>query len=256
LYLGGVGLARGYLGRGGWTSSRFIADRYGGGGGRLYRTGDLVRRRWDGVLEYVGRRDGQVKVRGYRIEPGEVEAALVASGHVVSCAVVARDDRLIGYAVGSGDGAGLRDYLRRVLPGHLVPSVVVWLEALPVGSSGKIDRGSLPSPSGSVGERVGYRAPRDGIEAAIGELWSDLLGVSRVGLDDEFFALGGHSLLATRLVTRLTALVGVEVGVREVFEHPTLAGLAARVGALRGGGIEVLVPAVSRVGRACGFWIV
>ena len=107
LYLGGVGLARGYLGRGGLTASRF-ADLHGVVGGRLYRTGDLARRRVDGVLEYVGRRDGQVKVRGYRIEPGEVEAALASSGHVVSCAVVARDDRLLAYAVGSGDGAGVR----------------------------------------------------------------------------------------------------------------------------------------------------
>ncbi len=249
LYLGGVGLARGYLGRGGQTAARFVADPYGGGGGRLYRTGDLVRRRGDGDLEYVGRRDGQVKVRGYRIEVGEVEAALMRSGHVVSCAVVARDDRLIGYAVGSGDGAGLRDYLRRELPGHLVPSVVVWLEALPVTPSGKVDRGALPAVSGAV-EGGLYRAPRDGMEQAVAELWIDLLGVSRVGLDDDFFALGGHSLLATRLVSRLGLLVGVAVGVREVFEHPTLAGMAARVGELRGLGGGSRVPAVVGVSRS------
>ena len=249
LYLGGVGLARGYLGRGGLTASRFVADRYGGGGGRLYRTGDLVRRRVDGVLEYVGRRDGQVKVRGYRIEVGEVEAALVSSGHVVSCAVVARDDRLIGYAVGSGDGAGLRAYLRGVLPSHLVPSVVVWLAALPVTASGKLDRGALPAVGGGGEVSGSYRAPRDGIEAAIGELWGDLLGLPRVGLEDDFFALGGHSLLATRLVSRLGAVAGVEIGVREVFEHPTLAGLAGRVEALRGGGLAALIPPVVAVPR-------
>ncbi|MCL2782203.1 MAG: AMP-binding protein, partial [Actinomycetia bacterium] len=250
LYLGGVGLARGYLGRGGQTASRFVADPYGGGGGRLYRTGDLVRRRGDGELEYVGRRDGQVKVRGYRIEVGEVEAALVRSGHVVSCAVVARDDRLIGYAVGSGDGAGLRDYLRRELPGHLVPSVVVWLAALPVTPSGKVDRGALPAVPGPSPAGDGYRAPRDGIEQAVAEVWCDLLGVSRVGPDDDFFALGGHSLLATRLVSRLGALAGVTVGVREVFEHPTLSGLAARVGALRGSGGGLRVPAVAAASRS------
>ena len=250
LYLGGVGLARGYLGRGGLTAGRFVADRYGGGGGRLYRTGDLVRRGVEGILSYVGRRDGQVKVRGYRIEPGEVEAALVGSGHVVSCAVVARDDRLVAYAVGSGDGAGVREYLRGVLPGHLVPSVVVWLDALPVGPSGKIDRGSLPSPEGLVSGSVGYRAPRDGLEAVVAELWGDLLGVSRIGLDDEFFALGGHSLLATRLVSRLGAVAGVSIGVREVFEHPTLAGLSARIAALRGLGAAVSVPAVVEVSRS------
>ncbi|HVT66231.1 MAG TPA: AMP-binding protein, partial [Trebonia sp.] len=249
LYLGGVGLARGYLGRGGWTASRFVADRYGGGGGRLYRTGDLVWRDADGVLRYVGRRDGQVKVRGYRIEPGEVEAAMLASGLVTSCAVVARDDRLLGYAVGSGDGAGLRAYLRGVLPGHLVPSAVVWLERLPVGTSGKLDRGALPAVSGVSGASAAYRAPGDGFAAAVAELWSDLLGVPRVGLDDDFFALGGHSLLATRLVTRVGALAGVAVGVREVFEHPTLAGLVARLGALRGSGLDGGVPAVTAVAR-------
>ena len=247
LYVGGVGLARGYLGRGGLTSSRFIADLHGGGGGRLYRTGDLARRGADGVLWYVGRRDGQVKVRGYRIEPGEVEAAIVGSGYAVSCAVVGRDDRLVGYAVGSGDGAGLREYLRGVLPGHLVPSSIVWLEALPVTASGKVDRGSLPAVTGVEGS-VAYRSPGDGVGSAVAELWSDLLGVPRVGLDDDFFALGGHSLLATRLVSRLGSVVGVELGVREVFEHPTLSGLVGRIEAHRG--TAGTVPSVGRVGRA------
>ena len=248
LYLGGSGLARGYLGRGGLTASRFVADPYGGGGGRLYRSGDLAWRGADGVLRYVGRRDGQVKVRGYRIEPGEVEAAAVASGHATSCAVVAREDRLIAYAVGSGDGAGLREHLRGVLPGHLVPSLVVWLERLPVTASGKVDRLALPAPAAvsAGGEAVGG----DGIAGVVAELWRDLLGVPAVGRGDDFFALGGHSLLATRLATRLEAVLGVAVGVRAVFEHPTLGALAARLAALRGAGEAVVAPALGRVPRA------
>src|SRR6185437_11358321 len=242
LYLGGVGLARGYLGRGGLTASRFVAAA---GGSRLYRTGDLVRRGGDGVLTYVGRRDGQVKVRGYRIEPGEVEAALLGSGHVVSCAVVARDDRLIGYVVGSGDGAAVRDHVRGVLPGHLVPSVLVWLERLPVTPSGKVDRGALPGIEDGVEDGPDRRTP-DGLAGAVAELWSDLLGVGRVGLGDDFFALGGHSLLATRLATR-QALVGVDVGVGVIFAHPPLGSLVGRIEGLRGGGVSA--PAVSVVSR-------
>ncbi len=227
LYLGGVGLARGYLGRGGETASRFMADRYGGSGGRLYRTGDLVRRGVDGVLEYVGRRDGQVKVRGYRIEVGEVEAALLGSGHVVSCAVVARDDRLIGYAVGSGDGSGLRAYLRGVLPGHLVPSSVVWLAALPVTSSGKVDRvrlAGLGFPGLSVG--VEYRAARDGIELALQQIWRSVLPIDDIGIGDDFFELGGHSLLAISLINRCNRAFHVDLPIRILFEHPTIEGLA------------------------------
>src|SRR6185437_6554019 len=243
LYLGGVGLARGYLGRGGLTATRFVADPYGGVGGRLYRTGDLVRRGSDGVLSYVGRRDGQVKVRGYRIEPGEVEAALLSSGHVVSCAVVARDDRVVGYVVGSGDGAAVRDYVRGVLPGHLVPSVLVWLDRLPVTPSGKVDRGGLPAAGDAAAGGSGDWASPDGLAGAVAELWSDLLGGPRVGLGDDFFALGGHSLLATRLA----GLTGVEVGVGEIFAHPTLGSLVGRIEGLRGTG--ALVPAVTSVSR-------
>ncbi|MGH8141748.1 MAG: amino acid adenylation domain-containing protein, partial [Steroidobacteraceae bacterium] len=198
------------------------------------------------VLAYVGRRDGQVKVRGYRIEPGEVEAAIVASGHGVSAAVVARQDRLVAYVVGSGDGAGLQARLRARLPGHLVPSVVVWLDRLPVHASGKVDRGSLPAAV-VTGSAAGW-GPPDGFAAAVAELWRELLGVEAVGLGDDFFALGGHSLLATRLATRLSVLVGVAVGVREVFAHPTLAGLSARVAGLRGGSGD-LGPALVRVAR-------
>src|SRR6185312_11113253 len=151
-----------------------------------------------------------------------------------------------GYVVGSGDGAAVRDHVRGVLPGHLVPSVLVWLERLPVTPSGKVDRGALPGIEDGVEDGPDRRTP-DGLAGAVAELWSDLLGVGRVGLGDDFFALGGHSLLATRLATRLAILVGVDVGGGESFAHPTLGSLVGRIEGLRGGGVSA--PAVSVVSR-------
>ena len=178
-----------------------------------------------GFLWYVGRRDGQVKVRGYRIEPGEVEAAIVGSGYAVSCAVVGRDDRLVGYAVGSGDGAGLREYLRGVLPGHLVPSSIVWLEALPVTASGKVDRGSLPAVTGVEGS-VAYRSPRDAIELKLQHVWRSVLKIDDIGIGDNFFDLGGHSLLAISLVNRVNRASHADLPLRVLFGEPTIEGIA------------------------------
>ncbi|MCX4097869.1 non-ribosomal peptide synthase/polyketide synthase [Nocardia sp. alder85J] len=228
LYLAGIQLARGYHGRAGLTAERFVADPFGGG--RLYRTGDLVRRRRDGVLEYLGRTDFQIKLRGQRIELGEIEAALAAVPQVRAAAV-----RLVRHDTGDllaacvvtdlADPAEvLPPRLRAQLPSYMVPTVYVRLEALPLNASGKLDRAALPEP---VVAAVGYRAPVTAAEHAVATVFEQVLGVERVGAADDFFALGGNSLVATRISARLSAWSGAEVPLRALFEHPTVAGLAA-----------------------------
>ncbi|MGX1547467.1 amino acid adenylation domain-containing protein, partial [Streptomyces adustus] len=228
LYVAGPGLARGYLNRPGLTAGRFVACPFGPAGARMYRTGDLVRRRTDGDLEYVGRADDQVKVRGFRIELGEVEAALAEHPAVAQAAVLARDDRLIGY-VAARPGTVVRPAeltadLRDRLPDYLVPSAFVVLDVLPSTPNGKLDRAALPAPD--LGSAEARRAPRTPQEQILCELFAEVLGVPRVGVDDDFFDLGGHSLLATRLTARVRSVLGVELGLRALFLAPTVAGLA------------------------------
>ncbi len=243
LLLGGAGLARGYLGRPALTAGRFVPDPFGpagrGGreGGRLYRTGDRVRFLPDGRLEFLGRLDHQVKVRGFRIEPGEVERALRAHPSVADAVVVARgegaDRMLVGYLVpdpGAGSGpapmAEIRAFLGARLPDYMVPSVFVSLDALPLTPNGKVDRGALPEPgSGRPDLRAEYVAPETEVENVLATLWSEILGVERIGIHDSFFELGGHSLKATEVLLRVRELFGVEVPVHELFERPTISGL-------------------------------
>ncbi|MEU3223348.1 amino acid adenylation domain-containing protein [Streptomyces sp. NPDC006976] len=234
LYLSGPNLAHGYLGRPGLTAARFVADPFDGAGARMYRTGDLVRWNRDGLLAYVSRADDQVKLRGFRIEPGEIEAALLARPGVTAACAVIREDipgdlRLVAYAVTTDPGsrpAALRDALAETLPHYMVPAAVVVLDALPLLPNGKTDRRALPRPeagAGTTAEGPAQHTPREDLLAGI---LADVLGRAEVRPHDSFFDLGGHSLLAMRVVSRVRAVLGADIAVRTLFEHPTVAGLA------------------------------
>ncbi|MFE3346968.1 non-ribosomal peptide synthase/polyketide synthase [Rhodococcus sp. NPDC059179] len=236
LYNAGIAMARGYLNRPALTADRFVANPFGAPGERLYRTGDVVRWTADGSLEYVGRSDFQVKVRGLRIELGEIDAELAAHpdvefattiGHRRSSGATA----LVSYALptpgASVDPQALRDFLARSLPAHMVPSVVVLLDEIPLTPVGKLDRAALPLPQ--LGSGVEFRAPVTPIEQAVADVFAAVLGASRVGLDDDFFDLGGNSLIATQVTSRINAALETRIGVRELFEAPTVAGLALAV---------------------------
>ncbi|KUP96817.1 non-ribosomal peptide synthetase [Thermobifida cellulosilytica] len=231
LYLGGVQLARGYVGRPDLTAARFVANPFGPPGSRLYRTGDLVRRRHDGAVEYLGRTDDQVKINGVRLEPGEVEAALRARPGVADAAVAVRSApaggvRLVGYVVPDGTppaAADLRAALAETLPPALVPAVFVHLDALPLSVNGKLDRAALPDPDPE--EPQEGRAPRTPAETALCTAFAEVLGLERVAADADFFALGGDSVSSLRLVGRLVR-DGIELTVRDVFTHRTPERLA------------------------------
>ncbi|MEV8526624.1 amino acid adenylation domain-containing protein [Streptomyces sp. NPDC052000] len=238
LYIGGSGLARGYRGLPERTAASFVPDPFGAEpGARLYRTGDVVRMRPDGTLVYVGRADNQVKIRGVRIEPGEIEAALTGLDGVAHTAVTVREDtpgdkRLVAYVVPAGEESPepgeLRRRLSELLPEALLPSAFVVLDALPLNAAGKVDRRALPAPEQDALAAGDYVAPRTPAEERVAALWAEVLGVDRVGVEDSFFDLGGDSLRAIKLVGTLRA-AGYDIAVRDVFEHRTVAGLTAAV---------------------------
>ncbi|MCY1015594.1 non-ribosomal peptide synthase/polyketide synthase [Pyxidicoccus sp. MSG2] len=238
LFIGGDGVARGYVEQPALTAERFVPDAFSGvPGARLYRTGDLARWRPDGVLGFLGRADAQVKVRGYRIELAEVEAALLAFPDVAQAVALVREDvpgdkRLVGYVAApeSLDTAALRSALKQRLPEYMVPSALVRLDALPLTANAKVDRKALPAPNSNAASRgETYVAPRTPTEQRLAELFSQVLRVQRVGVQDDFFELGGHSLLATQVISRIRATLGVELPLRALFEAPSVAALAARV---------------------------
>ncbi|HEY0022716.1 MAG TPA: non-ribosomal peptide synthase/polyketide synthase [Longimicrobium sp.] len=249
LYVGGAGVARGYLGRPALTAERFVPHSFGAApGARLYRTGDLGRWLPDGTIEFLGRVDTQVKVRGYRIEPGEIEARLLEREGVSEAVVVAREDgagnrRLVAYVVGDVQAGELREHLRRELPGYMVPAAFVPMERLPLTPSGKLDRKALPAPELASAEDR-YVAPRTPAEEVLAGIWAEVLRLERVGVEESFFELGGHSLLATRVVSRVRELFGVELPLRALFEGPTVAELAGRVQEIRRAGVPLLPPVV------------
>jgi amino acid adenylation domain-containing protein len=252
LYLGGAGVGRGYDGRPGLTAERFVPDPFGREpGGRLYRTGDLVRWRTDGTLEFQGRADAQVKVRGYRVEPGEIEVRLrehagVREAVVMAHADTAGDTRLVAYWVGEGvDRETLWAHLAARLPEYMVPGAYVRLDALPLNANGKVDRKALPMPGAEAYAHREYEAPIGVVEEALAEVWGDVLKVEHVGRHDHFFALGGHSLLAVHVVSRMRRVLGVELALGAVFEHPVLADLARVVG----GAHRSDLPPIERVER-------
>jgi acyl carrier protein len=253
LYLGGEGVARGYLGRAALTAERFTPDPFSAEpGGRLYRTGDLARHLDDGNLEFVGRRDGQVKVRGHRVELGEIEALMRQEEGVRDAVVVVRQDargeqRLVAYVVpGTPERPSLIDEmratLRQQLPDYMIPAAFVRLDSLPLTANGKVDRRALPEP-----ETRGRASapPATEAEREVARIWAEVLELEKVGRDEDFFELGGHSLLATRVQARVRAAFDIELPVQDLFEHPTVADFAEHVESIRWTAQGLEAPAVA-----------
>jgi amino acid adenylation domain-containing protein len=257
LWIGGIGLARGYLGRPDLTAERFVPDPFTEEpGARLYRTGDLALYMPDGKLEFLGRVDRQVKIRGFRIEPGGIEAALAGHPDVQEAVVAVREEgsgrkRLVAYVVARPgrelSARELRSHLAGRLPEHEVPSAFVLLDRLPLTPSGKVDRRALPAPE--TGGPEGFVAPRTPTEEVLAGIWAEVLRCEHVGATDNFFELGGHSLVATQVVARAREVFRIELPVRTLFEAPTLAGLARHVEALANSGRRTLAPPLAPVGR-------
>lgn len=257
LYLGGPSLARGYLGRPGLTAGTFVADPFGPPGERMYRTGDLVRWRPDGQLVFLGRADHQVKVRGFRVELGEIESALTRHPDVRACAVIMREGRLVGYVIPTDDAdldtAQVRAHLAEELPDHMVPTALVPLDRLPLSPSGKLDSAALPAPETAATAR---REPATEAEAVLLAVFRDVLGTDDIGPDDNFFDIGGDSIVSLQLVSRVRRQ-GLGLTPKDVFEGETVAGIAARARALDGGeapavGDAPLTPVMRDLLRRCG----
>ncbi|TQC41284.1 amino acid adenylation domain-containing protein, partial [Rhodococcus sp. WS4] len=249
LYLSGVQLARGYLRRPGLTAERFVASPFGNAGERLYRTGDVVRRREDRAYEYLGRSDFQVKIRGFRIELGEIDAALAAHPDIEFAATMGSElvpgaTSLVSYVLPVAgaeiDTVKLLEFVAQVLPGYMVPAVVSVLDEIPLTPVGKLDRAALPAP---VLEAAEFRAPTTPVEEIVAGVFAEILGVERVGLDDDFFALGGNSLIATQLIARLGAALDAQIPLPTLFESSSVEALAAAAESHAGlGGTKALKP--------------
>ncbi|WP_239166995.1 non-ribosomal peptide synthetase [Actinoplanes italicus] len=235
VFIGGAGVSGGYHRRPALTAERFVPDLSGTDGARLYRTGDLARRRADGRLDYLGRTDHQIKLHGHRIEPAEIEKALLDQPGVTAALVTVVHRRLVAYLVTALGVTELRDRLAERLPRYMVPATFVELDAFPLNANGKVDRAALPAPGSDRPDLAVYRAPATTTENALAMIWRNLLGLDRVGADDDFFELGGHSLLAAQAVSRIRAATGADVPLAALFDHPTVAGLAAVVDAVAGG---------------------
>jgi acyl carrier protein len=249
LYIGGDSLARGYLNQPDLSREKFISNPFiKEPGARLYRTGDLARYLADGNIQFAGRIDDQVKVRGFRVEPGEIETLLCRHPDVLECVISVCEDatgekRLVAYIVTSAGqhltSGQLRDYLKEKLPEYMIPSAFVLLDSLPLTASGKVDRRGLPAPDGSRPELAeAYVAPRNVTEKLLTTIWVEVLKLEKVGIYDDFFELGGHSLLATRVVSRIREVFRIELPLRALFEKPTVAGLSKHIEAIRCAGDE------------------
>ena len=249
LCIGGIGLARGYLGRAGLTAERFVADPLGAVGTRLYRTGDRARWNTDGVLEYLGRLDQQVKLRGFRVEPEEIEARLLALAGIAQAVVLVRDAQLIGYYTAHAelDEQTVKIALAAELPEYMVPALLMRLDAMPLSPSGKLDRRALPEPVWQTREHVEPHTP---LQLQIAAIWREVLGLPRIGLRDDFFALGGHSLLATQIISRTRQACDVELPLRTLFEASELGDFAEQVGLIQAAGQRNQQTTIARVDRS------
>jgi acyl-coenzyme A synthetase/AMP-(fatty) acid ligase/acyl carrier protein len=254
LYIGGVGLTRGYLNRPNLDSEKLISNPFSHlAGDRLYRTGDLARYLPNGEISFIGRIDAQVKIRGYRVEPDEIAAVLSQYPGILATTVVAREDaagdlRLIAYVVSYGEltlkRSTLQAFLREHLPDYMVPSVFVRMESLPATPNGKIDRAALPHPAAGniINDDAAVAAPRTLVEQRVGEIVAKLLSLEQVGVTENFFLLGGHSLLGAQLVAQVSDFFGIEVPLRSIFDYPTIAGLSAEIERLILAKIEAMSP--------------
>jgi len=237
LYVAGAGVARGYASQPTKTAERFVANPFDHAGERMYRTGDLVRWNPGGWLEFLGRVDNQIKIRGFRVEPGEAEQTLSVVPGIAQATVTVREDRpgdprMVAYYVLDGstpvDAAALRTEVASTLPSYLVPSAFVELNGMPLTPNGKLDRAALPAPEITTAPG---REPDGPHERLLCDLYAEILGATRINVDDGFFDLGGHSLLATRLLSRIRTTLKVELSLRDLFENPTAAGLAKTISA-------------------------
>ena len=261
LYIGGVGVGRGYLNRPALTAEKFIPDLFSTTpGARLYQSGDVVRYLPDGAVEFIGRADDQVKIRGFRIELGEIEAALRQHPFVRETVIVVREDnsgekQLVAYIVmhlqGSPvNGSEWRNFLKAQLPEYMVPGSFVLLDSLPLMHNNKVDRRALPAPDRTGLElEKGFVAPSTPVEEMLAHAWSRVLGIKRVGVNNNFFELGGHSLLAMQVVSQVAEALGVEVPVRRLFESPTIAEFAKVIAEIEDSGEHPSVPSIKRVTR-------